>query len=44
MDIKQTLKNRVFWGGFLTAIAGVVAGTLTLPEALIQLITLITGG
>lgn len=37
------LKNKSFWAGLLTAVAGLIGGSLTAPEALIQLINLIGG-
>lgn len=43
MKIIDALKSKSFWGGVFTAIGGVLAGALTLPEALIQLIQLIGG-
>ncbi len=40
---KEKLKNKGFWAGVLTALAGVVGGSLTVPEFMVQLIHLIGG-
>lgn len=42
-DIKEKLRNKGFWAGLLTAVAGLVGGSLTAPEFMIHLITLIGG-
>ncbi len=42
--IKEKLKNRGFWAGIATAIAGVLAGTLSAPEAVINVIKSLIGG
>ena len=41
--LKEKLKNRGFWAGLLTALAGVVGGSLTAPDFMIKLIQLIGG-
>lgn len=42
-NLLEAVKSKRFWGGVFTAIGGVLAGALTLPDALIQLIHLIGG-
>lgn len=42
-DIKEKLKNKGFWAGILTALAGLVGGSLTVPDFMIHLIKLIGG-
>lgn len=42
-NIKDTIKNRSFWAGILTALAGLVGGSLSAPEFLINIINLIGG-
>ncbi|MCX4348227.1 MAG: hypothetical protein OSJ76_00395 [Alphaproteobacteria bacterium] len=44
VQIINKLKNRGFWAGVATTIAGVLAGTLSAPEAIINLITNLIGG
>lgn len=39
----NAVKNKSFWGGVLTALGGVLAGTLAIPDAIIQLVQLIGG-
>lgn len=34
----EKLKNKSFWAGVATAIAGVLAGTLSTPEAIINIL------
>ncbi|MBO6290590.1 MAG: hypothetical protein J6N45_09785 [Alphaproteobacteria bacterium] len=41
--IKEKLKNRGFWAGILTALAGLVGGSLSAPDFMIKLIQLIGG-
>lgn len=42
-NVKEKLKNKGFWAGVLTALAGVVGGALSVPEFMIELIKLIGG-
>lgn len=42
--IKTKLKNRGFWAGIATAIGAVLAGTLSAPEAIINILTALIGG
>jgi hypothetical protein len=42
-NLLDTLKSKKFWGGVFTALGGVLAGTLALPDAVIQLLQLIGG-
>lgn len=42
-NLLDTLKSKKFWGGVFTALGGVLAGTLAVPEAVMQLIKLIGG-
>lgn len=42
--IKAKLKNRGFWAGIATAIGAVLAGTLSAPEAIINILTSLIGG
>lgn len=44
VQILEKLKNRGFWAGVATAIGGVLAGTLSAPEAIINLLTNLIGG
>lgn len=44
VSIKEKLKNRGFWAGVATAIAGILAGTLSAPEAIINVIQSLIGG
>ena len=39
----EKLKNRGFWAGILTAAAGLIGGSMTAPEALIQFVNLLSG-
>lgn len=43
-QILNKLKNRGFWAGVATAIGGVLAGTLSAPEAILNLLTTLIGG
>ncbi len=43
-EILNKLKNRGFWAGVATTIAGVLAGTLSAPEAILNLLTSLIGG
>lgn len=42
--IKEKLKNRGFWAGVMTGIAGVLAGTLSAPEVILNILTSLIGG
>ena len=44
MEVLNKLKNRGFWAGVATAIAGVLAGTLSAPEAVLNILTALIGG
>ena len=44
VNIKEKLKSKAFWAGVATAIAGVLAGTLSAPEAIINVLTSLIGG
>lgn len=41
--VKEKAANRGFWAGFLTALAGLVGGTISAPDFFINLIQLIGG-
>lgn len=41
--IVEKIKNKGFWAGILTAAAGLIGGSLTAPEFLIELIKYIGG-
>ena len=43
MNILEKMKNKSFWAGFLTAFAGLVGGSLSVPDILISIINLIGG-
>ena len=43
-EILNKLENRGFWAGVATTIAGVLAGTLSAPEAILNLLTSLIGG
>lgn len=42
-DLKEKAKNKGFWAGILTAIAGLIGGSLSAPDFMIKLIQLIGG-
>lgn len=42
--IIEKLKNKGFWAGVATAVSGILAGTLTAPEAIINILTNLIGG
>ena len=42
--IKEKIKNRGFWAGVCTTIGAVLAGTLSAPDAVINLIQQLIGG
>lgn len=44
VSILNKLKNRGFWAGIATAIAGVLTGALSAPEAIINILTSLIGG
>lgn len=44
VQILEKLKNRGFWAGVATAIGGILAGTLSAPEAILNLLTNLIGG
>lgn len=44
MKILEKLKNKAFWAGVATTIAGVLTGALTAPEAIINVLTSLIGG
>lgn len=44
VEMLEKLKNRGFWAGVATAIAGVLAGTLSAPEAAIEILKTLIGG
>lgn len=44
VQILEKLKNRGFWAGVATAVAGILAGTLSAPEAIINILTSLMGG
>ncbi len=43
VSFKDKFKNKGFWAGVLTALAGLVGGSLSAPEFMVQLIHLIGG-
>lgn len=43
LNIKEKLKNKGFWAGILTALAGLVGGSMSAPDFMIHLIKLIGG-
>lgn len=44
VQILEKFKNKVFWAGVATAIGGILAGTLSAPEAIINILTQLIGG
>lgn len=44
VEIMNRLKNRGFWAGVATAVAGILAGTLSAPEAIINILQSLIGG
>lgn len=42
-ELKEKVKNKGFWCGLLTAFAGFIGGSLTVPDFIIELIHLIGG-
>lgn len=42
-NIKKKLKNKSFWAGILTALAGLIGGSLSAPDFMIELIKMIGG-
>ena len=43
-SILQKLKNKGFWAGVATTLAAVLGGAMTLPEAVIGVLTSLIGG
>ena len=41
--VKEKFRNKGFWAGVFTALAGLIGGRVTAPEFLINLINLIGG-
>lgn len=41
--VKEKFKSKGFWAGVFTVIAGLIGGSVTAPEFLINLINLIGG-
>lgn len=39
----EKLKNKAFWAGILTALGGLIGGSLTAPEFVIKIINMIGG-
>ncbi len=44
VQILNKLKNKGFWAGVATAVAGILAGTLSAPEAILSVLTALIGG
>lgn len=44
MEMLEKLKNRGFWAGVATAVAGILAGTLSAPEAILNILQTLIGG
>ena len=44
VSVLEKLKNKSFWAGIATAIAGVLTGALSAPEAIINILTSLIGG
>lgn len=42
-NLKNKLKNKGFWAGVLTTLAGLIGGTMSAPDFFIQFINLIGG-
>ncbi len=40
----EKLKNKCFWAGVATAIAGVLTGAMSAPEAIINILQQLIGG
>ena len=43
VKISEKIKNKGFWAGVLTGLGSLIAGSLTVPEFIINLINLIGG-
>ncbi len=43
IDVKEKIKNKGFWAGILTALAGLIGGSISAPDFMIELIKLIGG-
>ena len=44
VQILEKLKNKGFWAGVATAVAGILTGALSAPEAIINVLTSLIGG
>lgn len=44
VSVITKLKNRGFWAGVATTIAGILTGALSAPEAIINILTSLIGG
>ena len=42
-NLLDVIKSKRFWGGVFTALGGVLAGSLAIPDAIIQLVHMIGG-
>lgn len=42
-NVKEKVKNKGFWAGVLTTLAGLIGGTISAPEFFINLIKLLGG-
>lgn len=42
-EIEEKLKNKGFWAGVLTAAAGFLAGSYSVPDLIVKLVQLIGG-
>ena len=42
-SLLDVIKSKRFWGGVFTALGGVLAGSLAIPDAIIQLIHMFGG-
>lgn len=43
LAILEKLKNRGFWAGVATAVAGILASTLSAPEAMLNILQSLIG-
>lgn len=44
VQILEKLKNKSFWAGVATAVAGILTGALSAPEAIVNVLTSLIGG
>lgn len=44
VQILEKFKNKGFWAGVATAVAGILAGTLSAPEAILNILQSLIGG